>query len=360
MPPTPPNSETPRYADVLIVGAGPAGIGLAKALKKQGVVDVVLLEAREPGASFRAWPRDTRFLTPSFPANPYGCPDLNSVDLCQSPGGDLGTEHPSGTEYAAWLAGQAQQSSLNVVAPVEVRDVQVTGPGFELSTSGGPWTCQSLVWATGEFFFPKRGLIPGEEMGLPYCDITGWSDLDGTRFVIIGGAESGIDAACNLVRLGKEVTVLDQGGAWIQEQGDPSQVLAPQTRHRLREALATGRLHLVPGIAVRGIEAAEDGYRILSEDGHPYPTDSRPILCTGFAGGASQIHGLWDWKHGHVALTEHDESTRTPGLFLVGPQVRHPGEIFCYIYKFRTRFPVVAERIARTSSCRRNVSRSRL
>ena len=45
-------------------------------------------------------------------------------------------------------------------------------------------------------------------------------------------------------------------------------------------------------------------------------------------------------------LTGHDESTRTPGLFLVGPQVRHPGEIFCFIYKFRTRFPSVAQQIS--------------
>jgi hypothetical protein len=44
-------------------------------------------------------------------------------------------------------------------------------------------------------------------------------------------------------------------------------------------------------------------------------------------------------------LTEDDESTETPGLFVVGPSIRHEGVIFCYIYKFRQRFAVVAAAI---------------
>lgn len=352
MPPIPQNSDHPRAASVIIVGAGPAGIGLARTLKKQGIGDVVLLEAREVGASFRAWPDDTRFLTPSFPANAYGCPDLNSVAACHSPGGDLGSEHPAGEEYAGWLARLAAGANLNIVSPVEVRNVRTAGSEFELSTSDGMWTCDTLVWATGEFFFPNRAPFAGAELGIHYTGISSWAQIGGQHPVIIGGAESGIDAACHLIRLGKTVTVLDKAGAWIPEQGDPSQVLAPQTRSRLREALASGRLDLIPDITVRGIQAEPEGFRILSEDGRAFLTDSPPILCTGFQGGASQIEELWDWKHGQIQLTGHDESTRTPGLFLVGPQVRHPGEIFCYIYKFRTRFPVVAERIAKRSEFR--------
>ncbi|MEO1317982.1 MAG: thioredoxin reductase-like protein, partial [Pseudomonadota bacterium] len=35
-----------------------------------------------------------------------------------------------------------------------------------------------------------------------------------------------------------------------------------------------------------------------------------------------------------------------PGLFLVGPEVSHSGFLFCFIYKFRQRFAVVARTIA--------------
>ena len=45
-------------------------------------------------------------------------------------------------------------------------------------------------------------------------------------------------------------------------------------------------------------------------------------------------------------LSENDESTLVPGLFLCGPAVRQEGQIFCFIYKYRQRFAVVAKAIA--------------
>ena len=50
---------------------------------------------------------------------------------------------------------------------------------------------------------------------------------------------------------------------------------------------------------------------------------------------------------GSPLLNEYDESTKTPGLFLVGPAVRHGKLSFCFVYKFRQRFGIVAEAIAR-------------
>lgn len=352
MPPIPPSSELPDHASVVIVGAGPAGIGMALELNKQGVTDVLILDARDVGASFQAWPKDTRFLTPSFPANPYGCTDLNTIKACRSPGGDLGTEHPSGAEYAEWLHGIAEEANLKILWPVQVENVIPQAQGFELLSRAGKFTADSMVWATGEFFFPRKAPFEGAEHGLHYCEVSHWAELPGENFIIIGGCESGIDAACHLAQLGKTVTVLDPDGAWIPEKGDPSTVLAPQTRARLREALRSGRLCLRAGITVSGIERVGEGYEVRSLEGQHFHTGTRPILCIGFEGGASQIEELWDWKQGQPQLTAHDESTRTPGLFLVGPQVRQPGEIFCFIYKFRTRFPIVAGRIANRLPCR--------
>ena len=39
---------------------------------------------------------------------------------------------------------------------------------------------------------------------------------------MIDRVESGIDATCHLIALGKSVTVLDRGGAWAEERGDGS------------------------------------------------------------------------------------------------------------------------------------------
>lgn len=48
------SSTIPRKATVIIVGAGPAGLGTAALLKQCGI-DVVVLERGEIGQTFKAW-----------------------------------------------------------------------------------------------------------------------------------------------------------------------------------------------------------------------------------------------------------------------------------------------------------------
>ncbi|WP_269321318.1 NAD(P)-binding domain-containing protein [Halomonas sp. BC04] len=131
---------------------------------------------------------------------------------------------------------------------------------------------------------------------------------------------------------------------------DPSLALSPYSRERLTGALESGRLEIEFGVDVVSVSRSEHGgFRIRAADDRRWDVAEPPILGTGFlkGGGANQIAHLWDWSdEGHVELTESDESTRTPGLFLVGPQVRHDRRIFCFIYKFRQRFGLVAEEVA--------------
>jgi hypothetical protein len=47
-----------------------------------------------------------------------------------------------------------------------------------------------------------------------------------------------------------------------------------------------------------------------------------------------------------VFTEEADESLVTEGLFYSGPALRHRGTLFCFIYKFRARFGIVASEIA--------------
>ena len=50
---------------------------------------------------------------------------------------------------------------------------------------------------------------------------------------------------------------------------------------------------------------------------------------------------------GAPLLTAEDESTKTPGVFLVGPTVVQGELSFCFVYKFRQRFGIVADAICR-------------
>lgn len=335
-----------QYFDVVIVGAGAAGIGCGVALRDLGVADFVLLEREAIGASFVRWPAEMRFITPSFPSNAFGLMDLNAVAIGTSPAFTLKAEHPTGREYARYLEAVANHWQL----PIEIGvDVHMVTPrdsgGFEIQTSRGLVECRFIIWAAGEFQYPRRHAFPGSELALPTANLPRWADLPGDEVLIIGGYESGMDAAGQLIALGKRVTVFDSAPSWDSGSGDPSLSLSPFTHERLRAALATERLTLRFDTPVAAIEH-DDAYTVVSARGERFPSVHPPLLATGFDGSLRLIADLFAWsEHGNAQLSNIDESIITPGLFVAGPMVRHPGAIFCFIYKFRQRFAVVAEAI---------------
>jgi len=172
-----------------------------------------------------------------------------------------------------------------------------------------------------------------------------WDALEGKHLVVIGGYESGVDAAIQLVERGRQVTVLDRAEPWSVIDPDPSRSLAPYTHARLRRAIATGRLTLEPGVEVAGCDPTDGtGVDVVARDGRRWSSDGPPLLATGFVGSVRLIRDRFAHdEQGRVVVTEQaDESTRLPGLYLVGPMLAHRGASFCFIYKFRQRFGVVA------------------
>jgi putative flavoprotein involved in K+ transport len=332
--------------DVVIVGAGAAGVGMGAVLQELGVPRWTILERHEIGASFLRWPAEMRFISPSFTSNGFGLLDLNAVTLATSPAYTLHEEHPTGKNYAHYLKAVAGHFELPVQEGVEVYNVEPAGEQFRLHTSLGQVQSRFVIWAAGEFQYPNQAPFPGSEHCIHNATVPSWQTLAGDEFVVVGGYESGIDAAVNLVRLGKSVRVLDDTAPWDDQSPDPSLSLAPYTRGRLRKAQATGRLELIP-VGVEQVERQNGHFVIHGLAGERWTSPTPPILATGFAGSLSLIHGLFDWHEQfyYARLTEQDESTKTPGLFVVGPSVRHGHIVLCFIYKFRQRFAVVANAI---------------
>lgn len=339
--------------DCLIVGGGAAGIGLGSLLQELNVRRFSILERGSIGASFRMWPKEMRMITPSFTGNAYGMLDLNAITLKTSPAYTLGTEHPSGEQYANYLQAVAEYKKLPVQAGVDVTGIRPQPDGsFELDTSKGILRSKFVIWAAGEFQYPELAGFPGAEYGIHNSLIQEWKDVQGEEHVIIGGYESGADAAVHLARLGKRVTVIDRNFRWTEKgSSDPSMEISPFTKDRLKE-VADGQVELLAGYEVHWIEPADDGgYLVYCEgasgNSHFLKTSSPPILATGFRGSVELVQHLFERDdRGDVLLNEVDESTLTPGLFVSGPGVRHGHLIFCFIYKFRQRFGVVAGEIA--------------
>ncbi|MEM9899314.1 MAG: NAD(P)-binding domain-containing protein, partial [Pseudomonadota bacterium] len=104
----------PEHVTVAIVGAGPAGLGVARVLRDLAIPDVWVFERGKIGQSFLDWPVETRLLTPSFPANVFGVTDLNAISYDSSPGWSLRSEHPDGRSYARYLEFATSSFGLNV------------------------------------------------------------------------------------------------------------------------------------------------------------------------------------------------------------------------------------------------------
>ncbi|MEM6623644.1 MAG: NAD(P)/FAD-dependent oxidoreductase [Pseudomonadota bacterium] len=337
----------PDHMRVVIVGAGPAGLGVARVLRDLAIPDVWVLERGKIGQSFLDWPAETRLLTPSFPGNVFGLTDLNAISFDSSPGWSLRSEHPNGQAYASYLKFAAEAFGVNVQCGIDVQSIKPNDEGFSLQTSHGAFTADFVIWACGHFGDPANDGLPGAELGRHYGTVKTWQDVPGDLVYVIGGYESGIDAAIGIAQTGKEVVVLDRGAPWLDGDKDPSRALSPYTQQRLFTFHKCLSITLMPDVDVIGLEQEDDGIHILAGDGRGWLSDGPPILATGFGSGTAPVSDWFQYDADGVPLiTPQDESTVMPGLFLVGPEVSHQGHLFCFIYKFRQRFAVVARAIA--------------
>ena len=341
------SSAEPKVFDVIVVGAGAAGIGVSVALQDAGIENFMILERFTVGAAFALWPEETRFITPSFPTNSIGMLDLNSVAIGVSPAFGLEVEHPTGKEYAFHLNAIAAFRELPIQSNTTVLRVTKVGDIFLIDTEEETIRAKHVIWAAGEFLYPTTGGFPGIELCRHTATVRRYAELDGDDFVIIGGYESGIDAAFHLSHQGKRCRILDKASPWESGGSDPSIVLSTYSFERMRTLVFKERVELMPNAAVNSVAQDGEGFSVHTADGQKLHTPVPPLFAGGFDGSLKLVSDLFEQREdGYPLLSDQDESTVVPGLFLCGPAVRHEDHIFCFIYKYRQRFAVVAKAIA--------------
>jgi len=333
--------------DVIVVGAGAAGVGVGVALTHAGIENFVLLERRTVGASFAAWPAETCFITPSFPTNSAGMLDINSIAIGVSPAFTLNSEHPTGAEYAAFLQAVAKYFELPIREQTDVLRVAKVNDEFRIDTDDETLRARHVIWAAGEFQYPRLNGFVGSELCRHTATIPSFDDLKGDDFIIIGGYESGVDAAYHISYYDKRVRLFDRGCPWKVETSDPSVALSTYSHERMQEGWFKENVELFPETPIESVSRVADGYEVKAGDGREFRTPVAPLLAGGFEGSHKLVADLFEQREdGFPLLSEHDESTLVPGMFLCGPAVRHDNHVFCFIYKYRQRFAVVAKAIA--------------
>ncbi len=333
--------------DVIVIGGGAAGIGVGIALAHAGIEKFMLLERHTVGASFALWPAETRFITPSFPSNSIGMLDLNSIAIGVSPAFSLRVEHPTGLQYAAHLQAVAQFFELPIQENTNVLRVTKIGEDFRVDTQDETLRTKHVIWAAGEFQYPSLTGVNGMELCRHTATVPNYRQLEGDDFIVIGGYESGVDAAFHLAKYEKRVRLLDKGCPWNDDSSDPSVALSTYSMERMRASWFKERVELIPDTSVESVSRNGNQFAVIAGDGKRLETNVQPLFAGGFDGSHQLIADLFEKRDdGFPLLSENDESTRVSGIFLCGPAVRHDNHVFCFIYKYRQRFAVVAKAIA--------------
>ena len=339
-------ADVPSY-DVVVVGGGAAGVGVSIALKHAGIENYLVLERSVVGASFAAWPAETQFITPSFPSNSIGMLDLNSIAIGVSPAYSLEVEHPTGKDYAAHLRGVANFFELPIRERISVTQIVKQGEHFQIETDAETLRAKHVIWAAGEFQYPQLSGFAGSELCRHTATVASYEELAGDEFIVIGGYESGVDAAYNLSCCDKRVRLFDNASPWKDQSSDPSISLSTYSLERMQQEWFREFVELFPNTPVVAVTHADGKYEVTVQDGRKFHSTVSPLLAGGFEGSHKLVANLFEQRDdGYPLLNQHDESTIAPGVFLCGPAVRHENHIFCFIYKYRQRFAVVAKAIA--------------
>lgn len=187
--------------DVIIVGAGQAGLAMSRALSRRGIEHVVLERSRI-GERWRSerW-NSLRLLTTCAHSALPGLPHE-------------GVEPEyflSAAGFADYLDRYAAAFAVPVVTSAEVRSVEFSYGGFQVATSERCWYARAIIVATGACDAPYR---PPEAANLPASveqilpvDYRTPDDLPDGNVLVIGASSTGVQLAEEIHRSGRPVTL---------------------------------------------------------------------------------------------------------------------------------------------------------
>jgi putative flavoprotein involved in K+ transport len=322
-------TTTPMKApfDVIVVGAGQAGLAIGHHLARRGLNFVLLEAGAEVGQSWRNRWDSLRLFSPaqydSLPGMAFPAP---------------ADSHPSKDDVADYLAAYASQFNLPVRLNSPVLRMHRAQDGtFVVTTHTGALSARQVVVATGPFQTPRvpavsSQLDPHVEQ-LHSADYRNPGQLRGDRVLVVGAANSGLQIAAELaptcavsLAVGSKPLALPQRVAgrdlffWLAK----SRFLnVPATSRLARRLRARG--DLVIGTRNADLRRAGVGFRPRLSgftgdvahfaDGTTMAVDA-VVWATGFASDYSWLDVPGVFVEGQVR--QQEGATQVPGLFFIG------------------------------------------
>jgi len=187
--------------DVVIVGAGHAGLAMSRRLAERSI-DHVVLERGEVANSWRTERWDSlRLLTPNWQSRLPGY---------EYRGGD-----PDGfrtmPETVAFLQDYANVISAPVRTHTTVTSLRRAEAGYRISTTRDEWRSRAVVLASGACNLPSvprlGEALPAAVRGLTPHEYRNPSQLEDGGVLVVGASATGVQLADEIQRSGRPVTL---------------------------------------------------------------------------------------------------------------------------------------------------------
>jgi len=286
-------------ADLIIIGAGPAGLTAAQ-YGARANLKVLVIEQFGPGGQVLLID-----VLENYPGN------VERLDAS----GNVVLAPRSGYEFSMDLHRQAESFGASFFSG-SVSSLKKEGAFFTVSlTDGGTRTAASVIMATGAK--PRLLGVPGEKQftgrGVSYCATCDGHFFKGRKMIVVGGGDAACDEAQYLSRLTDKITLIHRRDSF-----------------RAQKALAERTLNN-PNIQVRlntVIKEIRGGQKVTSvvladtRSGEVYEEEADAVFI--FAGtvpqtslvAGNELKAQLD-ESGYI-ITSQKMATNIPGLFAAG------------------------------------------
>jgi thioredoxin reductase (NADPH) len=299
---TAPGSRLP--SPVCIVGAGPCGLAAAIALEKAGIPAIVF-DRSCVVSSVAGYPTFMTFFSTAERLEIGGLPFA------------LAGDRPTRRDALAYYRAAVSHFALTVRQYEPVERVERTDGAFIVHSrprGGAPVAtrARALVVATGYFGNPNLLGVPGED--LPHVTHLYYEGHEAFQrdAVVVGGANSAVEAALDLWRCGARVTLVHFGPTF-------DHAIKPWVLPDFEGRVADGAIKVLWNTRVTGIEAAR--VHLATPDGTRTAAAQHVYLMTGFTPHPGLLGSLGVSTDESSGVPAHDPGTMetpVPGVFVAG------------------------------------------